>query len=64
MKVMFCSVTNTSIRNCNVALSALYTISELINAEVRRQLEVFCRSPSENDTNKLDQGMQVYNRTD
>lgn len=57
---MFCPITNTTIRTCNKALSALYTVSEVVIAEIRGQLDALCENPSENDRNLISKGTDVY----
>lgn len=57
---MFCSLTNSSIRVCNRAISALYTVSESLVADVRLVLDTMCSDPSLQDRPAIINGSARY----
>lgn len=46
LNVMLCPLLNCTVRLCNKALSALFTVSESTIADVRRVLDMICKDPS------------------
>ena len=62
LSAIFCSLTNASVRICNSALSALYTISESVIADLRRVLNAMCSDPSLQDLPLLEKGVQGYRK--
>lgn len=58
---MFCPLTNSPVSICNRALSALYTVSVEVIADVRRALSGMCSDPSLDDRS-VESAVEGYRR--
>lgn len=62
LNVMFSPLSNSTVRTCNRALAALYTVSEGLIADVRMVLNAMCTDPSLQDGPFVAEGVEGYRK--
>lgn len=60
LNVMFCPLSNCAVRQCDRALSQLFTVSPGVIAEVRQTLEAMCSDPAIEDRDFIESGGKEY----
>lgn len=63
LNIMMCPLLSTTVNICNNSLSALFTVSVAVIADVRRVLNAICGDPNLESRKFLDQKAKGYNYT-